>query len=120
MFQYEAKIIRWVDGDTCWLDVDLGFYTHRETDVRLAGINTPERAEYTLRGIADRAREFNEARCPAGAVVIAEITTRDKYGRWLARILYAPGASRREEIQQNGRVLNDELIQEGMAQPYLK
>lgn len=120
MFQYEAKIIRWVDGDTCWLDVDLGFYTHRQTDVRLAGINTPERVEYRLEGIRDRAREFNEARCPAGATVIAEITTRDKYGRWLARILYLPGHVGREDILQNGRCLNDDLIAEGIAEPYKK
>ncbi|MCC7188805.1 MAG: thermonuclease family protein [Anaerolineales bacterium] len=120
MFQYEAKILRWVDGDTCWLDVDLGFYTHRETDVRLAGINTPERVEYRLQGIQDKAREFNEARCPAGASVIAEITTRDKYGRWLARIIYARDATRREELLATGRCLNDELISEGIAQPYQK
>lgn len=120
MFQYEAKIIRWVDGDTCWLDVDLGFYTHRETDVRLAGINTPERVEYTAQGIQDQAREFNEARCPAGAGVIAEITTRDKYGRWLARILYLPGHVAREDLLQNGRCLNDDLIAAGIAKPYQK
>jgi len=120
MFQYEAKIIRWVDGDTAWLDIDLGFYTHRETDVRLAGINTPERVEYRVQGLVDAAKEFNEQRCPPGSVVIAEITTRDKYGRWLAKIKYLTGSPVREDILQNGRWLNDDLIAEGLAKPYQK
>jgi len=120
MFQYEAEVIRWVDGDTAWLDIDLGFYTHRQTDVRLAGINTPERVEYRLQGIVDQAKAFNEARCPAGAFVIVEITRRDKYGRWLALIRYMTGARVREEILQHGRCLNDDLLAEGLAQPYKK
>lgn len=120
MFQYEAKIVRIVDGDTLWLDIDLGFYTHRITDVRLAGINAPERVEYKLSGIEDRSKAFIEQWLPPGSSCIAEITTRDKYGRWLARILFLPGHVGREDIAQNGRCLNDELLANGLAEPYKK
>ena len=43
MYQYNAKILRIVDGDTIDIDIDLGFgvWIHKER-VRLEGIDTPE------------------------------------------------------------------------------
>lgn len=120
MFQYSAKVMRVVDGDTLWLDIDLGFYTHRETDIRLAGINTPERVEYRAQGIVDPAKAYVESNVPPGSSVVVDITTRDKYGRWLGVIRFLPGSTVREDILQNGRVLNHELLAQGLAKPYMK
>ena len=120
MFQYQAEVLRWVDGDTVWLKIDLGFYTHRETDVRLARINAPERVEWSLRGLVDEVKAYNEKRLPPGSVCIVEITKRDKYGRWLGEIRYLEGSSVREDILQNGRVLNDELLENGLVKVYKK
>ena len=43
MYEYNAKILRIVDGDTLDVDIDLGFgvWLHRER-IRLEGIDTPE------------------------------------------------------------------------------
>ena len=43
MYEYNAKILRIVDGDTIDVDIDLGcgVWIHKER-VRLEGIDTPE------------------------------------------------------------------------------
>ena len=43
MYEYKAKILRIVDGDTVDVDIDLGFgmWMHKER-VRIMGIDTPE------------------------------------------------------------------------------
>jgi micrococcal nuclease len=120
MFQYSAQVIRIVDGDTLWLDIDLGFYTHRQVDIRLANINTPERVQYTAQGIQDPARAYVEECLAIGSECVVDITTRDKYGRWLGVIRFLPGVTKREEIAKFGRVLNDELLARGFALPYQK
>ena len=42
MFEYQAQIIRVVDGDTIDVLIDLGFDMHVKERVRLAGVDTPE------------------------------------------------------------------------------
>lgn len=43
MYEYEAKIIRVVDGDSIIVDIDLGFnVTLAKQSVRLYGVDTPE------------------------------------------------------------------------------
>ena len=42
MYEYKAKVIRWLDGDTLEVSIDLGFYVHKEEKIRLARINAPE------------------------------------------------------------------------------
>ena len=44
-YQYRAKVVRVVDGDTVILSVDLGFRVQHEISVRLARINAPERGQ---------------------------------------------------------------------------
>jgi micrococcal nuclease len=53
-YQYRAKVVRVVDGDTIVVNVDLGFKTWVEKILRLARINAPELP--TPAGIA--AKEF--------------------------------------------------------------
>lgn len=42
MYEYYAKVLNVVDGDTFDLDVDLGFKIHHQIRVRLLNIDTPE------------------------------------------------------------------------------
>ena len=43
MYEYKAKILRVVDGDTVDVDIDLGFGVWlRNERVRIMGIDTPE------------------------------------------------------------------------------
>jgi micrococcal nuclease len=118
VFQYEAKILRLIDGDTMKLDIDLGFYVRTIQTVRLAGINTPETVTYKVSGIVDPALNYIREHTPEGMMVVAEISRQEKYGRWLARILYRAGARDRVELLQDPHVLNDELVRAGLAVNY--
>ena len=42
MYEYNAKVLRVVDGDTVDVLIDVGFSTFKKERVRLHGINTPE------------------------------------------------------------------------------
>ncbi len=118
MFQYEAKVIRWVDGDTAWLDIDLGFRIHTEIQIRLAHINTPEIVTYQGAGIVDPALQHCEHYLPPGSVCVVDVSRPEKYGRYLAVVYYQLGVTDREKIMQGPRVLNDELIKAGFATRY--
>lgn len=113
MYTYNAKIIRVVDGDTVVLDIDLGFHTWKRGEhVRLLGIDTPE-----IRGVSDEekvrgraAKAFVEdlvEQCAYDCQVVVETKTpRDKYGRYLANIIF---------VQADGKTVNltSELITAG-------
>ena len=114
MYEYNANIIRVYDGDTVWADLDLGFgIWMRNQAIRLRGINTPElRGETKEAGIAARDRLKDLLARVGNQCVI--ITVKDdqtgKYGRILGELLVAG-----EEIS-----LNQMLIDEGFAVPYMK
>lgn len=118
MFQYPGQIMRIVDGDTLWLELDLGFRIKLKVDVRLAHINTPETINFTAQGLADPAAEFVNRACPVGSIVVADIIKQEKNGRWLAAIYYRAGENDRDKIMQAPLVLNNELVQAGLAKPY--
>lgn len=118
MFQYKAVIERIVDGDTLKVLIDLGFYMHHETTIRLARINAPEVLNWGAEGIVDPARAFIEKNCGVGSIVVLDVKKTEKFGRWLAEVLYRQGAVNHNQILENPRVLNDELVREGLAKPY--
>lgn len=101
---YPATVVRWVDGDTVDLNVDLGFHMFGLLRFRLAGVNTPERGKP---GWAEATARANEL-APAGSHVMA-VTRKDgdKFGRWLAWI-----------DPEEGAAVNDVLLSEGLAVPY--
>jgi len=48
MYEYKAKLVRVIDGDTIVVMVDLGFNVHTKESIRLLNTWAPER--YTRRG----------------------------------------------------------------------
>lgn len=107
-YTYDAKLVRAVDGDTVYLDVDLGFNVRVVMDFRLLGINTPETVGPTkTAGIAAKAEL--ERLLGLGALTI-QTTKADKYGRWLARIWVQHG--------EESVCVNDSLVQGGFATAY--
>ena len=75
---YPAIVRSWHDGDTCHLDVDLGFAAHLVDypSCRIFGINAPELA--TAAGKASLAHAL--VLCPVGTVVSVLSHGWDKYG----------------------------------------
>lgn len=100
-YGYKATVVRWVDGDTVWLDVDLGFRIQSVTAFRLYGIDTPERGQL---GYTEATARCNVL-APAGSVVsIKSYKNPDKYGRWLAELFVG------ESITSINQTLLDEKL----------
>lgn len=101
-FQYPARVVRVIDGDTVILDVDLGFGVwFRNQSFRLLGINAREKA--SLGGV--EARDNLVALLPIGSALTATSVKNDKYGGRYDAVLTMP----------DGRDLAATLIQEGWA-----
>lgn len=118
MYEYFGRVLRVIDGDTMELDLDLGFRVHVSETVRLARINAPDVVSWGVDGLNDPAAVYILANLPIGAGCVAQISRAEKYGRWLADILFRPGAVDRFDILKNPRVLNDELVDRGLAVLY--
>jgi len=90
-FQYPAKLISVVDGDTVDLQVDLGFRMTIRDRFRLYGINAPEiRGHERARGLA--AKVFlKELLADQDINLHTHKDRRGKYGRWLATLIVAKG-----------------------------
>ena len=118
MYQYKAKVIRVVDGDTVYLEIDLGLTVRTITDVRLIGVNTPETVGATKEaGLKSKA--YVEQALPKDSLVYVITYKAEKYGRYLADIYYLPGATEVEQIKASGRHLNKELLDKGLAVPFM-
>lgn len=106
MYAYTATLLHVVDGDTVWLDVDLGFDVSRRDSFRLLGINAPEMG--TSAGV--EARQALAALLPSGRRAIDVRTTKDKrekYGRYLASLFVG------------GVDVNGWMVENGFAVPYM-
>jgi len=87
---YPATVAGWHDGDTCHLDVDLGFGLVIGLSCRCYGINAPELATPT----GPAARDFAASLAPAGSAIEVSSHGWDKYGgRFLGEIFLADGRS---------------------------
>lgn len=102
MYNYTARVIKVVDGDTIDVEIDLGFDIWHKTRLRLAHIDAYE--QNTVMG--KQATAYLKA-CME-QVPVVEITTYkpDKYGRYLA------------EVFVKGNSLNQNLLKIGYAVPY--
>lgn len=113
MFEYRAKVMRVIDGDTVEVEIDLGFHIFVRDTVRLYGVNTPEThgpKAKTEKVAGLEATAFVQSWVTKNPMVTlrshdARALGQEKYGRWLAVVSPAFG----------GTSLNDELIQAGHA-----
>jgi micrococcal nuclease len=115
MYQYKAKILKVIDGDTVVIDLDLGFnIILANQKVRLAGIDTPESrtkdSEEKSRGILSK-KKLQE-KLPVGSWTIIATqkssSNDDKFGRILGVF-----------ILEDGTRVNQWLIDNNYAVPYL-
>lgn len=83
-YNYSARLVRVIDGDTIEVNIDLGFSIHFTTKVRLLGLDTPEMIGAN-RARAIAAREVLKAMLENQEINLRTTKT-DKYGRYLAEI----------------------------------
>lgn len=124
MYQYKAKVLKVLDGDTVDIDLDLGFnIVLANQRVRMAGIDTPEsrtvNTEEKVRGQLSKKRLAEKL--PVGSWVRIETqksdSNDDKFGRILAVFIMEDGTSLNQwMIDNNYAVLyngeNKDLVQE--------
>lgn len=109
MYNYKAIITEVVDGDTVTARVDLGFGIERTDRFRLYGINAPEmKLDTKIAGEASKAR-LAELVLNKQVVISTYKDKREKYGRYLATIF----------IQEDSVSVNDIMVKEGHAKPYM-
>ena len=115
MYQYRAKILKILDGDTVEIDLDLGFnITLAAQKVRLSGIDTPESrttdTEEKPRGLLSK-KKLQE-KLPVGSYLTIETlradSNDDKFGRILGIF-----------IAQDGTNINQWMIANNYAVSYL-
>lgn len=117
MYEYRAKVIDVVDGDTLRLAVDLGCDTTLKMTVRLWGINCPEMSTQGGAAAKDFAinwliREVGYLNDPNYWVILRTVKDKkEKYGRYLGVVYGSEGAY--------GVSLNTALAEAGHAVRYL-
>jgi micrococcal nuclease len=112
MYEYSAKLIRVIDGDTIDAMVDLGFDVWVKKRVRLYGINTPEVRTRDLEekkaGIEAKKRLEELLEGVNGRFILCSRGI-GKYGRCLGELL----------IGEFGEIhINNKLLHEGYAEKY--
>ena len=113
MFEYNATVLKIVDGDTIDVMVDLGMGVHRKERLRFSRINAWEtRGEHKVKGKLAKARVIELIPVGEKILVKTEKDKRGKYGRYIAEIYFTE-----EDADVN---LNNLLLNEGHAVLYNK
>jgi micrococcal nuclease len=100
MYEYRAKLVRVIDGDTVVLDVDLGWNVWlRGQHCRLLGIDAPER--YTDAG--KRSKEYLDAIIGTELTIKTDVDKTCSFKRMLVTLF------------RDGRNLNDQMVESGNA-----
>lgn len=124
MYQYRAKILKVVDGDTVEIDLDLGFNIILANQrVRMAGVDTPEsrtaNTEEKPRGMLSKKKLAEKL--PVGSWAKIETyradSNDDKFGRILGAFILEDGTNVNNWLIDNNYAVaymgeNKELVQE--------
>lgn len=107
LYNYEAKILRIVDGDTVNLEMDLGMKIYFKTNCRLSKINAPELSstDPETRLKAQASKTYLSTLLPINSIVYLKSTGLDKYGRSLAEIITKEGLSVNDEMVRSGHAV---------------
>ena len=116
MYEYGAKLLKTVDGDTASLMLDLGFNIHLEVEVRFKGINAPETHSTNpleKEAALHAAAQLNLLLARGPLTVKTERTSKndigdkqEKYGRYLATVINGAGLNVNEEMLKTGNAIS--------------
>ncbi len=108
VYSYKAVVLRWFDGDTVRVELDLGFDVSVRKTVRLAGVDAPElrAGDVSEKTRARTALAFAASLAPPGSVVQATtVPAGDKYGRFLADLRTDDGEDVATALVQAGHAV---------------
>ena len=109
-YQYNCLLLKWIDGDTCKVTVDMGFRISYTDSVRIWGINAPE-LRSPLPPVAEAAKKalaYARKIAPEGEKyrIRSYKSGEEKYGRWLASIKLKGGKDFGEEMIAAGHAIS--------------
>ena len=112
MYEYKAKLMRVVDGDTIDAEIDLGFNIFIKERIRFAGIDTPESRTRNKHekswGMAAKCRVIDLLNGDNSEFVLTtKIQKKGKFGRILGSI-----------VLNDGTEVSEVLLSEKLAIPY--
>ena len=110
LFTYRASLLEFVDGDTIWLFVDLGFGFSSKQRVRLRAVNAPEinsRDGQAAKKFIER--ELKRVSSAAGNSLIIT-TTKDRHDQWDRYLVDVFYSKKGKEYR-----LDNELIKRSLA-----
>ncbi len=110
-YVYKALVERVIDGDTLLLRVDLGFTVWKEQRFRLAEIDCPSIDEPKGR----EAFEYVRNQMAKVNFVMVKTNKIDIYGRYVAHVFYSLKTDQKDKVFLEGRYLNQELLDKGLA-----
>jgi micrococcal nuclease len=84
VYDYNATLVRIIDGDTVVLDFDLGLSTHRHASVRLAGIDAIERSDDPTGAAKQVVADWFEA--TEGRVIVKTMKDQKSFDRYIAHV----------------------------------
>jgi len=115
MYDFEAVIIKVIDGDTFDFRVDLGFSITVQERIRLQGVDTPElRGAYKEFGY--EVKEYVEGQILYEKVHIY-VYKKGKYGRYVADVFYKDMFEKLPEgVKRPWISLADDLVEKHMAE----
>jgi len=92
MYVYKATVVDHIDGDSIYLDIDLGFdVVLKRQNVRLYGIDTPESrtTELYVKQFGKLSSKITCNLCPIGSIITihTELDKSGKYGRILGTLI---------------------------------
>lgn len=94
-YQYEAKMIRVIDGDTFVVDFDFGLRFYHHISIRLHAFDTPELNSKDPLEVerAKAARDYVKTLLPAGTLMVLRTVKEAAYNRWEAIVYFeaSPG-----------------------------
>jgi len=115
--RYSADIVRWIDGDTIELSVDLGQKVCVKGRYRLARIDAPETR--LVKGVTKKEKKAGIAlkeqlakQFPTGTVVEIATHKAGKYGRYIVEVWVM---DHEKEQRYN---LSTDLIEKGLAEEW--
>jgi endonuclease YncB( thermonuclease family) len=113
-YTYKAYVVEVIDGDTMWVDIDLGFNTWTQQKVRLRGINTqPIETKLGL-----QAKEFIENELKDVPFIALRTYWRDKFTRYLVDVFYSWSNIDFQTVVTSGQFLNQKLLDKKLGIKY--
>lgn len=101
-----SKFLKNYDGDSFWVELDVGFGMTATLDFRLEGIDTPELGSPEALAARDYLRGRFTSALAADKPVYVRTYRTEKFGRWLARVYVAT------------ECVNDTMLEIGLGVPY--